>query len=979
MSTTPPTNSPENRLDIVDAELKEERCRARQYMDITGVMLMALNEKGEIAQINKKCSEILGFSEAELLGKNWFRHCLPDNAAEGIRGLFERLMAGQVADTEEVEHEITTKDNGIRIIAWHYTALKNANDQIIGVLSSGEDVTERRQNEKTRISLQVMLSNAYEMTRMSHWEYDAINGVFLFNDQFYRLFRTTVEEVGGYAMSPARYIDYFVHPDDRPKVHNAVQSATETMDENYSRKLEHRAVFADGTLGYMSIHFTVYKDADGHTVRAFGVNKDITELKRAEWERLSNLHFFESMDNVNRAMQRAQDLDSMLSDVLDSVLGIFDCDRAFLCFPLNRSETTWQVPVQRCRYEYPPVFKTNVPIDLTPEEIEFSRAILDSPGAVYMGPDSAFRISNETWERHGFHSQLMTALRPKVGEPWGFGMHQCSHTRIWTEEEKKLFQEIGYRLEDGLTSFLVFRDLKNNEEFLNAVVENIPNAIIVKDAETLKYVRFNKAASRLLGAEEKDLQGKTVYEIFSKQDADDYTEKDRMALDGKTMVDIPMHTIGLNENDARRLHTRKIPILDENGRSQYLLVISEDITEQKKLESQLMQAQKLESIGSLAGGIAHDFNNMLGVILGHTEIALGQLQPKGMLYGILQKIYNAANRSADLTRQLLAFARKQTVAPKVLDLNVVVEGMLVMMERLLGEDLDLAWLPESKPVLVKMDPSQIDQILANLCVNARDAIFGVGKVTIETGHVSFDEEYCADHIGFLPGHYVLLAVSDNGCGMDSEIRNRIFEPFFTTKQVGKGTGLGLSTIYGIVKQNNGFINVYSEPGHGTIFKIYLPQHTAKFEIAAPKKTTPETVTGNETILVLEDELSILEITKLMLEKLRYAVFSASTPSEAIRVAKEQSGKIHLLITDVTMPEMNGLELAKRIIDVSPGIKCMFMSGYTSNVIGKHGVLDENVHYIQKPFSIQDLAAKVRETLESDDQLNQSLSNDGDNQ
>ncbi len=257
--------------------------------------------------------------------------------------------------------------------------------------------------------------------------------------------------------------------------------------------------------------------------------------------------------------------------------------------------------------------------------------------------------------------------------------------------------------------------------------------------------------------------------------------------------------------------------------------MSEDITEKLSLESQLRQAQKMESVGRLAGGVAHDFNNMLGVIIGHTELALEQMDPAQPLFTSMQEIRKAALRSADLTRQLLAFARKQTVAPKVLDLNETVEGMLKMLRRLIGEDIDLVWLPDSDLWPVKMDPSQIDQILANLCVNARDAIEGVGKITIETHKVTFDEAYCADHSGFIPGDFVMLAVSDDGQGMDKETLDKIFEPFFTTKGIGKGTGLGLATVYGIVKQNNGFINVYSEPGQGTTFKIYLPRHAAETE------------------------------------------------------------------------------------------------------------------------------------------------------
>jgi CheY-like chemotaxis protein len=363
--------------------------------------------------------------------------------------------------------------------------------------------------------------------------------------------------------------------------------------------------------------------------------------------------------------------------------------------------------------------------------------------------------------------------------------------------------------------------------------------------------------------------------------------------------------------------------------------------------------------------VAHDFNNMLGVIIGHAEMAMEQVDQALPLYSDLQQIREAAERSSDLTRQLLAFARKQTIAPKVLDINETVEGMLKMLRRLIGEDIDLLWKPGRNLRPVKVDPSQIDQLLANLCVNARDAIEGVGKVTIETDSVAFDEAYCADHTGFVPGEYVLLAVSDDGYGMDKETLSHLFEPFFTTKDVGKGTGLGLATVYGMVKQNNGFINVYSEPGHGTRFTIYLPRYES-MTASLPEQAPVQVMTrGSETILVVEDEPALLKMTTMMLEKQGYTVLAANTPGEAIRLAREYPGHINLLLTDVVMPEMNGSELAGNLLSIYPDLKRLFMSGYTANVIAHHGVLDEGVHFIQKPFSLKNLGAKLREALDCD--------------
>ena len=382
------------------------------------------------------------------------------------------------------------------------------------------------------------------------------------------------------------------------------------------------------------------------------------------------------------------------------------------------------------------------------------------------------------------------------------------------------------------------------------------------------------------------------------------------------------------------------------------------------MQAQLNQAQKMESVGRLAGGVAHDFNNMLQAILGHVELALEQAPQGQPLRGDLMEIQRAAERSADLTRQLLAFARKQAVAPKVLDLNETIEGMLKMLRRLIGENVDLVWHPGHSLRPLKMDPSQIDQILANLCVNARDAIGGVGSITIETSAEVFDDAFCAAHAGAVPGDYLRIAITDNGEGMDKDTLAHIFEPFFTTKGIGQGTGLGLATVYGIVKQNNGFITVYSEPGEGSTFQIFLPPHQGASVSGRCAGTVEPVARGHETILLVEDEPAILAISQSMLERLGYRILGASTPREAIRLAEGNAGKIGLLMTDVVMPEMNGRDLARNVTAFQPGLKCLFMSGYTADVIAHNGMLHKGVHFIQKPFTLRELGTHVRSALDS---------------
>ena len=508
--------------------------------------------------------------------------------------------------------------------------------------------------------------------------------------------------------------------------------------------------------------------------------------------------------------------------------------------------------------------------------------------------------------------------------------------------------------------------LRDSEERHRRIVEAMSDAVLLRTNGMIVYA--NPAALKMFRANHPgDLLGKQYMDLIHPDDRALSAERVRRNIDENWIASPREHRVLALDGQAVPVESTGLTI-KHRGETQVFGVFR-DISSRKraeaesaKLQDQLLQAQKMESVGRLAGGVAHDFNNMLGVILGHTEMAMEQVDPTFSLHADLEEIRKAANRSADLTRQLLAFARKQTISPRVLDLNGTVAGMLKMLQRLIGEEIHLAWRPGANLWPVRIDPSQIDQILANLSVNARDAIAGIGKVAIETKNVLIDKTLCVDHPGMVPGEYVLLAVSDDGCGMDREIQGKLFEPFFTTKGVGKGTGLGLSTVYGIVKQNNGFIAVESEPDRGATFRIYLPRHIGKSEQAGTEGANAPAMPGHETVLVVEDEPALLELSKLMLEKQGYHVLTAGTPGEAIRLAEEHAGEIHLLLTDVVMPEMDGRNLARRMLSLYPNLRCLFMSGYTADIIAHHGVLDDGACFIQKPFSGKELAAKVREAL-----------------
>ena len=512
------------------------------------------------------------------------------------------------------------------------------------------------------------------------------------------------------------------------------------------------------------------------------------------------------------------------------------------------------------------------------------------------------------------------------------------------------------------------KKLESTLNYVQTVVENAPIGISTFEKNG-QIVTTNQALARIVGGPVEKIVGLNIYEIESWKRSGLLAAAQEALKDDIEVARDLHYTSSFNKKCW--VSATFIPFMYENKR--LLMLLLTDTSKQKqaeekqqKLKSQLIQAQKMESIGRLAGGVAHDFNNMLSIILGNLEIVMEELHSDNPFFENLEEIYKAAERSSNLTRQLLAFARKQIIDPRVLNLNDVISDMLKMLKRLIGEDIDLTWRPSDRLKPVKIDPSQVDQILANLCVNARDAIKSVGKVTIETSNVFFDQVYCRAHPEFKPGDYVMLAVSDDGIGMEKNTLGNIFEPFFTTKEIGEGSGLGLATIFGIVKQNNGFINVYSEPGDGTTFKIYFPQYHQSPSTSDNHLKDEVVPTGTERILIVEDELSILKMTQVILQRLGYQVSIASSPVDIIkRIESSDFKEIDLLITDVVMPEMNGRDLAAKIKGLYPDLKCLFMSGYTANVIAHHGVLESGVHFINKPFSKQSLAKKVRDVLKTD--------------
>ncbi len=928
------------------------------------------------------------------------------------------------------------------------------------------------------------------------------------------------------------------------------------------------------------------------------------------------LWFFENLDHINRAIQDtvvqgSTSPEDMLSVVLDTVLAIFQCDRAWLVYPCDPEAPKWSVPMERTRPDFSGALDLGLTLPLDQELVQGFRAVRQSAAPVRFGPGGDEPLAAQFAQQFGVQSQMAMAIYPKIEQPYMFGLHQCSQPRVWSANEVRLFQEIGRRLADALTTVLAHRAVRDSErkladaqqiahvgywerdiitervtasdetyrivglqpgerdftpasarklihpddlqmtvhvissalmagqeydtEFrilradgevrfvqshgsvrrdesgrprsvfgtvqditdrrraqdqlrasearfrtfvdhatdalyvhdasglildvnrhaceslgyareeligqpptlfdcdatdtvlttlyarldggetltfesrhrrkdglsfpvevrvrpfwqdgrrfavslsrditerkraeqalieshslLRAVIEGTSDAVFVKDLNG-RYLLINSAGARVIG--------RTVDEVIGHDDRDLFTpETAAMIMDRDRQV-IAAGTSQMFEEAATAAGVTRIYLAtkgvyrDAQGHVAGVFGISHDITEAKRLEEQFRQSQKMEAVGRLAGGVAHDFNNLLTVINGCSELALDNLGPHDPTRELLDDIRKAGERAATLTRQLLAFSRKQVLLPQVVNLNTLLSELHKLLKRLIGEDVDLSLVLDPELGLARVDPGQFEQAIINLVVNARDAMPNGGRMTIHNQNAELDEHYARHRPEMKPGSYVLVAVRDSGTGMDEATKARIFEPFFTTKESGKGTGLGLAMVYGFVKQSGGHIEVTSQPGLGTTFTIYLPRayDTTPSLPATSGLTVPK---GSETVLLVEDEAAVRGLSKIVLQANGYTVLEAEDGHEALQIARQHRDPIHLLVTDVVMPRVNGRRLADLLLQTRPDLRILFMSGYTDEAEIRQGALEPGVAFLQKPFSPMTLARKVREVLDT---------------
>jgi two-component system cell cycle sensor histidine kinase/response regulator CckA len=867
-------------------------------------------EDGLIMEMNASCLSIFGYSRKETIGRSAGSLNFWPTPETGLRTIEELRGKSGIRN-----RELTM----IKRSGRPFVALLSADLVTVGgeqlIISTWQDITERKQAEEALRQSERNYREIFDNATDAIFIHDAQTGAILdVNDSMLQMFGLDREAAKAL---PANVTSLGVSPYSEKE---AIQWLRKALTEG-PQVFEWRARRTDGKLFWVEV---ALKSAEiSGQRRILALVRDITERKRVEEELREN----------EARLKHAQ----KIADV-----GSWDWD-------VRSGALAWSEQTYRQMGEQPGNFAPNredFPRHVHPEDQEMFVAAMDEALAGRIPFDLEFRIVRPNGEIRFLHSRG-EVVRGSDGEPL-----RVLGVSMDITEQKRAEQS-----------------LKRSQESLAEAQRQTHVGSFEFDFQTGR-LDWSEEMFRICGIGRADFKGqiRDFLDRLHPEDLQQVKKSREEALTRPGPIELEFRILRPN-GDTRHVRMIFETFFGADGKPLRRIGTFQDITEAKmaeverhRLEIQLQQAQKMESVGRLAGGVAHDFNNMLSVILGHVELALQQPDLAQQVHEDLLEILKAGRRSADLARQLLAFARRQTIVLKVLDLNETISGMLRMLERMIGENIVLHWQAEPNLWLVRMDPSQVDQILANLCVNARDAISGIGRITIETENCTHTDSKWTAQERCAPGEYVRLAVSDNGCGMDKETLSRIFEPFFTTKDVGSGTGLGLSTVYGVVKQNNGCINVESEPGLGTTFTIYLPRYVGEEERLRAEEAAAK-VPSHGTILLVEDEPALLKMTAEMLKKQGHTVLAANSPGEAMRLAKQHRGEVHLLMTDVIMPEMNGGELAKNLSMLYPRLKCLFMSGYTADVIASHGMLEQGIYFLQKPFSMKELSSIVQKTFD----------------
>jgi two-component system cell cycle sensor histidine kinase/response regulator CckA len=914
-----------------EEKIAEQSAALRALTENNPLAVVVLDANRRIQMCNPSFELMFGYHQAEILGADLDAMIAPGELAGEAARLTNRAASGEVVRVKGRRR----RSDGSMVDVQIVVVPMIVNGKRTGTFGMYEDITDRQRAELAQHEAELRLQTLFD---------NAVEGIFQTTPEGKLLSANpALARMCGYD-SPEELIagvqdlsrDSYADPQVRVAFKRRMQQ------DGFVQAFEYQILRKDGTRIWVSETARSVRDAAGAIVSYEGTIEDVTQRKRSELERQVNfeiIHAVNATDNLNDLLLRIHQSLKRLLYAENCFVALYEPSTGMFHFPFFADQYDQAPPPQQVgRSCTAYVYRTGRAM-LIPQKV-FDRLAAD-------GEVELVGTASPTW--------LGVPLRTPAATIGVLVVQHYEDENAYTERDLEFLASVGGQIALAIERKRADAKVRDSEARLRVLVEQLPAVLWTVD-KNLRFTSCLGAGLTRLGLKPNELAGRSLLDYFETADQTFMPiAAHRRALAGEPST---FHVEWKNGSYACHVE----PLRNSEGDTEGAICMALDITDRRQLEEQLRQAQKMEAVGRLAGGIAHDFNNLLMVIQGYADLMAERLAEGDPLRRNAEQIQTASQRATSLTRQLLAFSRKQMLAPKVLNIQSVVADMEKILRRLIGEDVQLESSSAADLGLVKADRSQIEQVILNLAVNARDAMPEGGRLTIETANVELDSTCTHQPRMLSPGRYVMLAVTDNGCGMDSETQAHIFEPFFTTKEKGKGTGLGLATVYGIVKQSGGYVWVYSEPGRGTSFKVYLPRIEEAEGTAGRDKKLGATAMprGSETILLVEDEKGVRELAREYLRTCGYHVVEAEDGHTALELAAMHAGSIDLLMTDVVMPGISGKELADRVKSQRPGIKVLYMSGYTDQSVVKHGILETDAVLLQKPFTMATLALKLRE-------------------